>query len=72
MRHVLLLRPNRVYVVGSHAAGQTAVTREHLTFIPGRFMVVYLGPKVAELRWRWWARDDFANGRGEAVISNCR
>jgi hypothetical protein len=63
---------NRADVVGSHAAGQTVVTGEHLTFIPGRFIVVYFGPKVAELRWRLWATNNFANWRGKVVITNCR
>jgi hypothetical protein len=49
-RRVLHLKANKAFVVGSHSAGQTVGTRERLSFIPGRFMVVYYAPEVSEVR----------------------
>lgn len=54
----LHLKANKAIVVGSHSAGQTVGTRERLTFIPGRFMVVYYFPEFAEVRWRLWSRSN--------------
>jgi len=55
-RRVFRLNANKAFVVGSQSAGQSVGTKERLTFIPGRFMVVYYAPVVAEVRCRLWSR----------------